>query len=255
MTKLSNMAFSVRRWMAWVTGVLALTLAGCASGPTAVPHDPLEPLNRGVYRFNDAVDTAVLKPVATVYRDITPDPVRTGVHNFFGNLKDLWSSINALAQLRPQEAVENFMRFNVNTVFGFGGVLDLASEMGIPRTELDFGQTLGRWGVPAGPYVVLPLLGPSSGRDLLGTTIETQGDLIQSLDSKGQRNVLQSLRAVETRANLLRATNLLGDVSLDPYSFTRDVYLQRRQSQIQDLIDQGIGLREPDAPADTQNNN
>ena len=235
--------------------MLALTLAGCASGPTAVPHDPLEPLNRGIYGFNEKVDTVVLKPVATVYRDVTPDAVRTGVHNFFGNLKDLWSSINALAQLRPQEAVENFMRFNVNTVFGLGGVLDLASEMGIPRTELDFGQTLGRWGMPAGPYIVLPLLGPSSGRDLLGTTIENRGDLVQGLDDVSDRNALQALRAVEKRANLLRATSLLGDVSLDPYSFTRDVYLQRRQSQIQDLIEQGIGLPERSTSPDTETNN
>lgn len=255
MTKLSAIVFLGRRGLAWVVGVLALTLAGCASGPTAVPHDPLEPLNRGIYGFNEKVDTVVLKPVATVYRDVTPDAVRTGVHNFFGNLKDLWSSINALAQLRPQEAVENFMRFNVNTVFGLGGVLDLASEMGIPRTELDFGQTLGRWGMPAGPYIVLPLLGPSSGRDLLGTTIENRGDLVQGLDDVSDRNALQALRAVEKRANLLRATSLLGDVSLDPYSFTRDVYLQRRQSQIQDLIEQGIGLPERSTSPDTETNN
>jgi len=197
----------------------------------------------------------VVKPVATGDRDVTPDAVRTGVHNFFGNLKDLLSSINALAQLRPQEAVENFMRFNVNTVFGLGGVLDLASEMGIPRTELDFGQTLGRCGMPAGPYIVLPLLGPSSGRDLLGTTIENRGDLVQGLDDVSDRNALQALRAVEKRANLLRATSLLGDVSLDPYSFTRDVYLQRRQSQIQDLIEQGIGLPERSTSPDTETNN
>lgn len=255
MTQQNTISFLAHRWMALVAGVLALMLAGCASGPTAVPHDPLEPLNRGIYGFNEKVDAMVLKPVATVYRDVTPDPVRTGVHNFFSNLKDLWSSINAVAQLRPQEAVENFMRFNVNTVFGLGGLLDLASEMNIPRTELDFGQTLGRWGVPAGPYLVLPLFGPSSGRDLLGTSIEAKGDLTQGLDSVSQRNALQALRAVEKRANLLRATDLLGDVSLDPYSFTRDVYLQRRQSQIQDLIDQGIGLPERAAHTDTETNN
>ena len=182
MTKQNTAFHGPQRWLAfWCVGV-AVALAGCASGPTAVPHDPLEPLNRGIYGFNEKIDTVVLKPVATVYRDIAPDTVRTGVHNFFGNLKDLWSSINALAQLRPQEAVENFMRFNVNTVFGLGGVIDLASEMGIPRTELDFGQTLGRWGMPAGPYIVLPLLGPSSGRDLLGTTIENRGDFVQGIE-------------------------------------------------------------------------
>jgi phospholipid-binding lipoprotein MlaA len=255
MTKQNTAFHGPQRWLAfWGVGV-AVALAGCASGPTAVPHDPLEPLNRGIYGFNEKIDTVVLKPVATVYRDIAPDTVRTGVHNFFGNLKDLWSSINALAQLRPQEAVENFMRFNVNTVFGLGGVIDLASEMGIPRTELDFGQTLGRWGMPAGPYIVLPLLGPSSGRDLLGTTIENRGDFVQGIDDVSDRNALQALRAIEKRANLLRATSLLGDVSLDAYSFTRDVYLQRRQSQIQDLIDQGIGLPERRTNLDTETNN
>jgi phospholipid-binding lipoprotein MlaA len=251
---------TARRLQAGLLVLLLGVLTGCASGPSAVPHDPLEPFNRGVHQFNDVADAMVLKPVATVYRDVTPYPVRTGVNNFFGNLKDLWSSINALVQLRPREAVENFMRFNVNTVFGFGGVLDIASEMGIQRTELDFGQTLGRWGMPAGPYLVLPLLGPSSVRDVLGTSIEAQGDLIQNINDKSNRNALQALRAVERRTNLLRATDLLGDVSLDPYSFTRDVYLQRRQSQIQDLIDQGIGAGNrgddelPEA-ADTQTNN
>ncbi len=247
-----------RRCAAALLALMAVLMTGCASGPAAVPHDPLEPLNRGFYRFNDTADRLVLKPVATVYREVAPDPVRTGIHNFFSNLKDLWSSINALAQLRPQEAAENFMRFNVNTVFGFAGVLDLASEMGIPRTELDFGQTLGRWGVPAGPYLMLPLLGPSSLRDVMGTGIEARGDLTGQLDT-AERNALQALRTVEKRANLLRATSLLGDVSLDPYSFTRDVYLQRRQSQIQDLIDQGIGLRQPEAEeapvSDTETNN
>ena len=114
-------------------------------------------MNRKTTEFNDAVDGVLFKPVATVYRDITPDPVRTGVNNFFENLRDVWSFINASLQLRPREAAENFLRFNVNTVFGVGGIFDVASDMGIERTRLDFGQTLGRWGVPSGPYLVLPL--------------------------------------------------------------------------------------------------
>jgi phospholipid-binding lipoprotein MlaA len=217
-------------------------LTGCATGPDRVAHDPLEPFNRNVDRFNSTVDDLVLRPVATVYRDVTPDLVRTGVHNFFENIRDVWSFINAALQLRPREAAENFMRFNVNTVFGLGGVLDVASEMGIERTRLDFGQTLGRWGVPAGPYLVLPIFGPSSFRDAAGFSVETRGDLIQGIDSVSQRNSLITLRAVETRANLLRASSMLEGAALDRYSFTRDVYLRRRASQIEALIDLGIGL-------------
>jgi phospholipid-binding lipoprotein MlaA len=224
---------------------LALTfsvIAGCATGPDANPRDPLEPFNRGVYQFNDAVDTAVLKPVATAYQKVTPSPVRTGVGNFFGNLGDLWSSVNAGLQLRPREATENLMRFSVNTVFGLAGLLDIASEMGIPRTRLDFGQTMGRWGAPSGPYLVLPLLGPSSVRDGTGLIVDVVGDPVTGVDHVPTRNSLMALRVVDTRAGLLRAGTLLDDAALDKYSFMRDFYLNRRQNQIEDLIDKGIGL-------------
>lgn len=221
----------------WVAG-----LAGCATGPDAHPRDPLEPFNRSVSQFNDAVDGAVLKPVATVYRDVTPDLVRTGVNNFFENLRDVWSFVNATLQLKPQAAAENALRVGVNTAFGMAGLIDIASEMGIERTRLDFGQTLGRWGVPSGPYLVLPIFGPSSLRDAAGFGVETSGDLVSRIDHIPTRNALFGLRAVETRANLLRATTMLEGAALDKYSFTRDVYLQRRQSQIEDLIDEGSGL-------------
>ena len=222
--------------------LVAAGLAGCATGPDANPRDPLEPFNRGVSGFNDAVDSAVLKPVATVYRDTTPDLVRTGVSNFFGNLRDVWSFVNATLQLKPQAAAENGLRVGVNTVLGFAGVFDIASEMGIDRTSLDFGQTLGRWGVPSGPYLVLPIFGPSSIRDAAGFGVESRGDLVSRVDHIPTRNSLLTLRAVETRANLLRATAMLEGAALDKYSFTRDIYLQRRQNQIDDLIDEGSGL-------------
>lgn len=232
--------------------LLGAALSGCATGPNANPKDPLEPFNRGVSSFNDAVDEALLKPVATVYRDVAPDPVRTGVSNFFGNLRDVWSAVNAALQLRPREATENALRFGVNTVFGLAGVLDIASEMGMERTRLDFGQTLGRWGVPAGPYLVLPIFGPSSVRDAAGLGVEVRGDLAANLDHIPTRNSLIALRLVDARANLLRATSMLEGAALDKYSFTRDFYLQRRQNQIESLIDQGIGL--PPAP-DTESGN
>ena len=223
--------------------LLGCTLAGCAAGPDANPRDPWEPLNRDISRFNDAVDGALLKPVATVYRDVTPDPVRTSVSNFFGNLNDAWSFVNASLQLRPKEASENFLRVAVNSVFGVLGLVDIASEMGIERTSLDFGQTLGRWGIPSGPYLVLPIFGPSSVRDAAGFTIESKGDLVQGLSDIPTRNSLYALRAVETRANLLRATSMLEGAALDKYSFTRDIYLQRRENQIEDLKEKGIGLK------------
>lgn len=223
-------------------------LAGCATGPDANPSDPLEPFNRGVSSFNDAVDRVALKPAATVYTTLTPNPVRTGVSNFFGNLRDVWSTVNAALQLKPQAATENALRVGFNTFFGFGGLIDLASEMGIERTPLDFGQTLGRWGVPSGPYLVLPLFGPSSIRDAAGFGVETRGDLVSHVDHIPTRNSLYVLRAVETRANLLRATAMLEGAALDPYSFTRDIYMQRRQSRIEDLIDEGSGLGGQDAP-------
>lgn len=230
------------RTRAAVTLLLALSLAGCATGPDANPRDPLEPFNRSMSEFNETVDSMVLKPVATVYRDTAPDLLRTGVNNFFENLRDVWSFVNATLQLKPQAAAENGLRVGVNTFFGFGGVFDIASEMGIERTRLDFGQTLGRWGVPSGPYLVLPIFGPSSVRDAAGFGVETRGDLVSRIDDIPTRNSLYTLRAVETRANLLRATTMLEGAALDKYSFTRDIYLQRRQSQIDDLIYEGSGL-------------
>lgn len=242
---------ALRKWAG--LALLCGMLSACATGPDANPKDPLEPFNRNVTSFNDTVDKAVLKPVATVYRDVAPDLVRTSVSNFFENLRDVWSAINAALQLRPREAAENFMRFNVNTVFGMGGLVNVASEMGIERTRLDFGQTLGRWGIPAGPYLVLPLFGPSTVRDAAGFAVESRGDVIQAVDDVPSRNSLMVLRAVEARANLLRATSMLEGAALDPYTFTRDVYLQRRQSQIEDLIDKGIGVRNGTDDTNTRN--
>jgi phospholipid-binding lipoprotein MlaA len=222
-----------RLWRLAVVMTLMGVLSGCATGPAADPRDPLEPFNRTVTRFNDGVDEAVLKPVATAYRDVVPSPIRTGVSHFFGNLRDVWSFVNALLQARPQEAAENFMRFNVNTFLGFGGVLDIATEMGIQRTTLDVGTTLGRWGVPSGPYLVLPFLGPSSVRDGLGLVADGRGDLVaHEVNHVPTRNALNALRLTDTRAGLLRATDMLDTIALDRYTFTRDAYLQRREAQI-----------------------
>lgn len=233
-----------RRGLATLACVAALGLSACASGPMADPRDPLEPYNRGMTRFNDAVDDAVLKPVAQAYRDVVPSPVRTGVGNFFGNLADVWTFANNVLQLKGMAAAESFTRVGVNTVFGFAGVLDIASEMGLEPRREDFGQTLGRWGVPPGPYLVLPLLGPSTVRDTAALPVDVKGNLVNSVDDVATRNTLTALRAVDARAQLLRAGDMLEQAALDPYSFKRDAFLQKRRNDVYD----GAPPDEPAAP-------
>ncbi|MDO9357547.1 MAG: VacJ family lipoprotein [Polaromonas sp.] len=212
---------------ALMAGFLALALLqGCATGPN--PRDPFEPFNRSVARFNEGVDEAIVKPVAQVYQDVLPSPVRTGVGNFFANLSDVWSMVNNLLQGRPQAAGDSLMRFSINTTMGLGGVLDWATEMGIERHREDFGKTLGRWGVDTGPYLVLPILGPSTVRDTAALVVDTKGDLVNHVHDVSARNSLYVLRAVDLRASLLRAGEVLDQAALDKYSFTRDAYLQRR---------------------------
>lgn len=214
-------------------GALLFLLAGCATtqGDTD-PRDPFEGFNRTVFRFNDAVDEAVLKPVATGYQKVTPSFVQTGVSNFFGNIGDVWSAVNSLLQGEVETGLSSGMRVAVNTTFGFLGVLDIASEAGLVKHKEDFGQTLGVWGMPSGPYLVLPLLGPSTIRDTAALPADIWGDVWQHTDPVSARNAGTVLRIVDTRASLLDAGNLLEDVALDKYAFTRDAWLQRRQSQI-----------------------
>lgn len=223
-----SMQHSRQRRALWATFSFAL-LAGCASGPYAHPDDPLEPYNRSMTTFNEVVDNAVLKPVATTYQELTPMPVRTGVSNFFANLGDAWSFVNNSLQLRVEPAVSSLFRFGINSTMGLGGVLDVASELGIERYKQDFGLTLGRWGVPTGPYFVLPVLGPSTVRDTAALPVDMRGNLLAGVTPVSDRNALYALRAVDARANLLRAGSVLDNAALDKYSFTRDVYLQVRR--------------------------
>jgi phospholipid-binding lipoprotein MlaA len=236
----------------WAIGLLAavLLLGGCATGPDAHPRDPLEPYNRGMTRFNDGVDEAVLKPAATVYRAAVPDLVRTGVNNFFGNLRDLWSAVNAALQLRPQAAVENFMRFNLNTFLGLGGVLDIASEAQMERDTTDFGQTLGRWGVSPGPYLVLPLLGPSTLRDGSSLIVDRQFSASTLAKSDNAGYAVTSIEVINLRAGLLDATQLLDAVALDRYSFLRQAYLSRRLDQVYDGAPPMAPMENFDDPGD-----
>lgn len=226
---MSKQSMGARQRVQGLAGAVALVLlAGCASAPGADPRDPWERYNRSMYSFNEAVDTAVLKPVATAYRDVLPQPVRTGVSNFFGNLGDAWSFVNNTLQLRGEAAMASLFRVGINTTMGLGGVLDVATEMRIDRYKQDFGLTLGRWGVPTGPYFVLPILGPSTVRDTLALPVDLRGNLLREVTPVSARNSLYALRIVDTRANLLRAESVLDDAALDKYSFTRDVYMQLR---------------------------
>jgi phospholipid-binding lipoprotein MlaA len=214
-------------------GLLAL-LVGCATGPATDRRDPLEPLNRGVWQFNDTVDRAVVRPAATAYRDVLPSPVRAGVTNFFHNLQDAWSVVNNALQLKGEAAGNSFFRFGVNTAFGLGGVLDIASEMRIERHTEGFGDTLGHWGVGPGPYLVLPILGPSTTRDTAAMLVDSQGNLLEGVDHIATRNSATFLSMVNRRSQLLQATDMLDQVALDPYTFTRDAFLQRRRNSVYD---------------------
>jgi phospholipid-binding lipoprotein MlaA len=212
-------------------GVL-LALTGCATGPNANPKDPFEPYNRSMSTFNDGIDRAVLKPVATAYAEVTPSLVRAGVSNFFGNLQDAWTFVNSVLQLRLQKAGESLMRFSVNTGLGLGGLLDIASEAGIPKHNEDLGKTLGRWGVPSGPYFVLPLLGPSTVRDAFTITTEIAYDPVSRIKPSNAQLAVSTVRLVNSRSNYLRLGKLLDEAALDKYSFTRDAFLAKRNADV-----------------------
>ena len=217
--------------------LVAVLAAGCASAPGSTQgqqSDPWEHWNRKVFAFNDRVDAAVLKPVAQGYKAAVPALVRTGVDNVFGNIGDVWSAANQFLQGKLQLGMEMGMRVLVNTVFGLGGLLDPASEMHLTRRSEDFGQTLGRWGVGSGPFLVLPLLGPSTVRDSLALPVDYQFSASKLPSQTGERYEVTALQLVNTRTNLLATTNLLDQVALDRYSFVRDAFLARRLDQVYD---------------------
>jgi phospholipid-binding lipoprotein MlaA len=209
-------------------GALAL-LTACA---TPQNRDPMEAFNRKVFGFNDAVDTAVVAPVARGYVAVTPQPVQTGITNFLNNLKDVWATVNLFLQGRLGEGAQNILRVAVNSTLGVGGLVDVATEMQLDRKDEDFGQTLGSWGVPSGAYVVLPFMGPSTVRDTAALPFDMLAGPTQAFSEARDINVVRGLNIIDVRARLLGASDLLGDVALDKYTFVRDAYLQRRRSQV-----------------------
>lgn len=218
--------------------VAALALGACATVPAGSgapsPADPWEGWNRKVFAFNEAVDAAVLKPVAETYRDVVPRLMRTGVDNVFGNFADLWSAANHLLQGKLQDGLEMGMRVLTNTVFGLGGLLDPATEAGLTRRSEDFGQTLGTWGLPQGPYFVLPFLGPSTVRDTAGFVVDRQASPSTLPGPDAERYAITALQLINARTNLLSAGSLIDSVALDKYSFIRDGYLSRRRDALYD---------------------
>ncbi|NWG86100.1 MAG: VacJ family lipoprotein [Hydrogenophilaceae bacterium] len=212
----------------------ALTLlAGCASNGD--PRDPLEPMNRAIHSFNETVDKAAIKPIAQGYKAVMPGFGRTGVRNFFSNLDDVSVVANDLLQLKIELAARDFMRLSINTTFGLAGVLDIASEAGLRKHNEDFGQTLGHWGMGTGPYLVLPILGPSDFRDTAGLIVDSAYlDPVYDLEDDEARGGVQFLRLISRRAELLEAKEALDTAAVDGYEYTRDFYLERRRALVYD---------------------
>lgn len=221
-----------------LTGILSLLLlAGCATVPPGErdPRDRFERMNRSVYRFNDALDRGVARPAAVAYTRVVPGPLRTGVSNFLENLTYPITMVNDLLQAKPRQFVRDTTRFVVNTTFGIGGLFDPATQMGLASGDEDFGQTLGRWGVPAGPYLVLPFLGPSTVRDGVGDLADQFANPRNYVEDDAVRYGLLGLDLLDTRAGLLGTDNVL-QRSFDPYVFMRNAYLQRREFQVRDGV-------------------
>ena len=226
-----------------VAAVLAVA-GGCAT-TNGDSRDPFEGFNRAIYGFNQRLDEAVVKPVATAYREGLPEIIQTGVRNFFSNIADIFISVNNLLQGKVIDAASDGMRFVLNTVFGGLGVLDWGSEIGLEKHNEDFGQTFGRWGVGPGPYLGWPFVGSSTVRDTVGGLIDVRVDPVSNHEPVSPRNAMYLTRAVSKRADLLDASRLLEEAALDKYVFERDAYLQRRRNLIYD----GSPPREPTGSA------
>jgi phospholipid-binding lipoprotein MlaA len=217
----------------------ALLLAGCETVRTARAGpgqrlDPWENFNRKVFAFNESLDANLLKPVATVYVNVIPQPVRTSVTNFFGNMLDAWSAVNNVLQGKFQNAGNDLVRVSTNTFLGMFGAIDVAADMGLDHQYEDFGQTLGRWGFGAGAYLVLPVLGPSSVRDAIGIPFDRAASPALLINDGQTKIGVTIIQLINTRATLLGATNVIDDIALDKYTFIRDAYLQRRRSLVFD---------------------
>jgi phospholipid-binding lipoprotein MlaA len=212
----------------------ALALTGCASFKNAPEGDPLEPINRGIFSFNNTFDHYLFKPIAKGYDAVVPTPVKTGVSNVFQNMSDAQSVVGGALQLKGAKVGDDLGRVLLNSTIGLGGIFDLATPMGIERGNEDVGQAIGYWGIGGGPYLVLPFLGPSTARDLAGRFIDGQTDPLGYVSSVPVRNSLNGLRVVDARVSVFPVEALANQAALDRYTFFRSAYVQRRESLIRD---------------------
>jgi len=226
---------NLRKLAALAAAASLLALSGCATTTTASapnPNDPAEGFNRAMFAVNDALDTVILRPVAVVYDEAAPPPVKAATGNFFSNLGELWVAANNLMQGNVEDAFSDLGRFLVNSTFGIGGVFDIASEMGFEKHSKDFGQTMGVWGVDEGAYLFWPVLGPRTARDTLGLVVDGFADPLWYYHDVRWRNSLIGYRLVDTRSRLLPLDNIVEEAALDRYSYIRDSYLQMRRRSI-----------------------
>jgi phospholipid-binding lipoprotein MlaA len=230
----------------------AVGLAGCASTKASNPADPLESVNRSIYKFNDTVDKAVIKPVARGYKAVMPTAGRVMVSNFFSNLDDVVVTFNDLLQFKLVQGFSDGMRFLVNTTLGVFGLIDVASVGGLKKHDEDFGQTLGKWGVGNGPYLVLPILGPSTLRDSAGLYADGYVSPMYQMQNMRARNQAYMVRGVNRRAELLDQEKVLNEAMIDPYVFLRDAYLLHRKSLVYDGNPPRPRYDEEDDDADLQ---
>ncbi len=216
--------------------VLCLLLSACATpmAERSDPRDPYENLNRKVFVVNQVFDQLLLKPVARGYADYAPNFIQTTIGNFFGNLADVWTAVNNFLQGKPREGIQDTGRVAVNTVFGVAGLADVATKLGFPKHQEDFGQTLGVWGVKPGPYVMLPLFGPSTLRDAVAKPLDLYADPLNLSTSTDVEYSLRATRLVDDRARLLPTTDMIEKVALDPYQFVRDAHFQQREARVSD---------------------
>jgi phospholipid-binding lipoprotein MlaA len=215
-----------------VAALSVSVLSGCAT--TANPDDPLEGYNRAMFSFNEQLDKVVVKPAAQAYEFVLPQFVRTGVGNFIGNLEDPWIGLNNLMQGKGADGMSDLMRYFVNSTFGLLGVLDVATEMGLPKHDEDLGQTLGRWGVGEGAYIVLPLFGSRTVRDAVALPADRAGQSPLNIDHVPTRNSYTALRITHVRSTFLGAEKTVDEATIDKYAYTRDFYLEQRRYKVSD---------------------
>ena len=224
----------MRNFKILVVGFMSLVLSGCASYTSNSLADPWQAVNKPVFAFNDGVDAVFLKPLAKGYEAVTPEPIKDSVTNFFSNLNEIDNAINNLLQGKSQQFATSVGRLAINSTVGIGGLIDVASYIGLKHAPEDLGQTLGKFGSGPGPYIVLPLLGSSSLRDMPGRIVSMYLNPLAWLDDVSFRNIMVGVNTVDSRSNLLAKEDIAGEISKDKYTLYRDAYLEEREFEIAD---------------------